>query len=113
MPRPGRYWPDTRHGNSPRPAHWDRRAACTSAPLQIFFPEGDAAAVHSATEEAKAYCRACPVTGRCQIESLERAEPYGVWGGLDEDERREILRAARARARQGAVDGPAPAAAAA
>ncbi|MFJ3274134.1 WhiB family transcriptional regulator [Streptomyces sp. NPDC086776] len=93
MPRPSRYWPD----NLPRPAHWDRTAACREADPVLFFPEGDDATIALLTQEAKGYCRTCPVSTRCQIDALERAEPFGVWGGLDERERRAILRSARKR----------------
>ena len=30
---------------------------------------------------AKAMCRRCPVQASCLADALERAEPWGVWGG--------------------------------
>ncbi|MEW2068458.1 WhiB family transcriptional regulator [Streptomyces sp. NPDC007346] len=92
MPRPGRYWPDTRHDVTPRPEHWDRAAACREheAP-QIFFPEGQAAEVLAMTAAAKAVCRTCPVVHPCLVDALERGERWGVWGGLDEDDRARLL----------------------
>ncbi|MEM8618165.1 MAG: WhiB family transcriptional regulator [Actinomycetota bacterium] len=30
---------------------------------------------------AKAMCRRCPLQASCLAEALERAEPWGVWGG--------------------------------
>ncbi len=32
-------------------------------------------------EQAKALCDSCPVRQRCLTAALERAEPWGVWGG--------------------------------
>ncbi|MFJ2882386.1 MULTISPECIES: WhiB family transcriptional regulator [unclassified Streptomyces] len=116
MSRPGRYWPDTRHNALPRPAHWSSRAACVGEDPRSFHPEGSETEVLHKTAYAKSVCRRCPVSGTCQIDALERAEPHGVWGGLDASERREILRRARARERarqQEAADASAPVPAAA
>lgn len=30
---------------------------------------------------AKAICRTCPLQASCLHDAIERAEPYGVWGG--------------------------------
>ncbi|MEE6273653.1 WhiB family transcriptional regulator [Georgenia wangjunii] len=32
-------------------------------------------------ERAKDLCRACPLRAECLAGALERAEPWGVWGG--------------------------------
>ena len=32
-------------------------------------------------ERAKALCAGCPVRRACLSDALERAEPWGVWGG--------------------------------
>jgi WhiB family transcriptional regulator, redox-sensing transcriptional regulator len=32
-------------------------------------------------ERAKTLCAACPVRRQCLTAALERAEPWGVWGG--------------------------------
>ena len=39
---------------------------------------------------AKAVCASCPVLAQCRAHALEVREPYGVWGGLTEDEREAI-----------------------
>ncbi len=36
---------------------------------------------------AKAVCARCPVIAECAAHALQVREPYGVWGGLTEDER--------------------------
>jgi hypothetical protein len=40
---------------------------------------------------AKAICSRCPQQESCLAGSLERRELYGVWGGLDEHQRRDVL----------------------
>jgi len=48
---------------------------CSSDP-DLWFAE------HPADlERAKTLCGGCPVRGRCLAEALQRAEPWGVWGG--------------------------------
>lgn len=32
-------------------------------------------------EQAKALCATCPIRERCLRAALDRAEPWGVWGG--------------------------------
>jgi WhiB family redox-sensing transcriptional regulator len=41
---------------------------------------------------AKAVCRRCIAIDKCLSRSLEHGETYGIWGGLNELERRQILR---------------------
>ncbi len=42
--------------------------------------------------QARALCRACPVQLSCLEYSLAVQEPHGIWGGLNELERRRLLR---------------------
>jgi hypothetical protein len=46
---------------------------------------------------AKAICAECPVRQRCFEGALARREPYGVWGGLTEDDREAIYATERRR----------------
>lgn len=87
MPRPGRHWPDTRHSELPRPAHWDRSAACRETDPDVFFPEGEEDEVLEKTAAARAVCNSCPVAHPCLVDALDRDERYGVWGGLDVPDR--------------------------
>jgi WhiB family redox-sensing transcriptional regulator len=49
---------------------------CRTHDPELWFAE------HSAqVEEAKALCRTCPLMAGCLAGALERAEPWGVWGG--------------------------------
>jgi len=42
------------------------------------------------TLRAKAVCAQCPVRSECLEWALETAQPHGVWGGLDEQEREHL-----------------------
>jgi len=46
---------------------------------------------------AKAICAACPVLAQCREHALKTREPYGVWGGMSEEDR-EAHYARQARA---------------
>jgi len=49
---------------------------------------------------ARALCQACPVQPACLEYSLAVQEPHGIWGGLNELERRRLLRKRAAEAQQ-------------
>ena len=70
------------------PGNWIREAACATADPDLFFPEDS----RSPATEAKEFCARCPVRPECLEYSLA-AEEFGVWGGLTEKERRNLLRA--------------------
>jgi WhiB family redox-sensing transcriptional regulator len=40
---------------------------------------------------AKLLCARCPVRGECLAYALRVREPLGIWGGLNESERRDLL----------------------
>lgn len=62
---------------------WRARAACRGTDPELFFPElgGNATA-------AKAVCAGCPVRAPCLAYAVSTPERHGVFGGLDERERR-------------------------
>jgi len=78
---------------------WQLLAACRGVDSSLFFhPEGERGAARSAREaSAKEVCMRCPVRAECAAHALQVREPYGVWGGLTEDEREELLGRARSR----------------
>ena len=41
---------------------------------------------------ARALCAACPVRAQCLDYALTVQEPHGIWGGMNEVERRRLLR---------------------
>ena len=53
---------------------------------------------------ARALCAACPVQVDCLDYALVVQEPHGIWGGLNELERRRLLRL-RAEQQAGASAG--------
>ena len=72
---------------------WQLLAACRGVDSSLFFhPEGERGAARSAREaSAKEVCMRCPVRSECAAHALTVREPYGVWGGLTEDEREELM----------------------
>lgn len=76
---------------------WQLRGACRGEDPAVFFhPEGERGPVRQAREAAaKAICATCPVLDACAAHALAVREPYGVWGGMSEDDREEIYRRER------------------
>jgi WhiB family redox-sensing transcriptional regulator len=70
---------------------WSSRAACLSAEPEQFFPVGGAAAADRESAAAKQVCARCDVLAQCREYALATRQPFGVWGGLDEEERRAIV----------------------
>ena len=66
---------------------WVRQAVCTQTDPDLFFSDSA-----SQIKQAKAICRRCPVREECLSHALETREEFGVWGGLDRDERRRLRR---------------------
>lgn len=75
------------------PLAWMAEARCKGA-TALMFPVRTLGQSGPTKEEeqAKAICRQCPVIGPCRTYALDTQEPYGVFGGLGEAERRRILR---------------------
>ena len=73
---------------------WQMRAACRGPHAEIFFPPArpERKDERSAREqEAKAICRTCRVQPACLEYALRIREPHGVWGGLSELERKQLI----------------------
>jgi len=73
---------------------WQVRAACRGPHAAAFFPPShterkeDKAARES---RAKAICGECRVRQQCLDYALRIREPHGIWGGLNEVERKALL----------------------
>jgi len=74
---------------------WITDAVCIGEDPELFFPVGSTPPALEQVERAKAICARCPVRPACLEWSLVTCQDAGVWGGLDEEERREIRRARR------------------
>lgn len=77
---------------------WQYKGACMGMDSATFFhPEGErGSSKRKRDSAAKAVCASCPVIESCRHHALSTHEPYGVWGGMTEEERRaEINRQAR------------------
>jgi WhiB family transcriptional regulator, redox-sensing transcriptional regulator len=75
---------------------WQFRAACRGEESALFF----APSYFERKEEkdgrearAKSICARCVVRPDCLEYALRIREPHGIWGGLNEYERRALLRA--------------------
>lgn len=72
---------------------WQEKSACRGMDSGVFYLEDNARGAKKAKliQEAKKICATCEVREQCLEYALEIQEPYGVWGGMSEEERRYIL----------------------
>jgi WhiB family transcriptional regulator, redox-sensing transcriptional regulator len=77
---------------------WQRWAACKGPLAELFFPPS----LPERKEEklaretsAKSICAECEVQRECLDYAIEIQEPHGIWGGLNEVERRMRLQRVR------------------
>lgn len=81
----------------PRPVasewEWQFQGACQTLPTEMFFhPDGERGPRRANREAAaKVICASCPVIAACRKHALAVQEPYGIWGGLSEDDRQVII----------------------
>lgn len=75
---------------------WQLRAACRGPESVLFFPptSPERRDDREAREQrAKAICRECAVRAPCLEYAMSIREPHGIWGGLNEAERRALVAA--------------------
>jgi len=72
---------------------WQFFGVCRDADPNLFFhPENERGyARQRRANSAKRFCLNCPVREECLEHALTMREPFGVWGGLSEDERHALL----------------------
>lgn len=72
---------------------WQRYGACRGMDSAMFYhPDGERNPSRARrTARAKEVCSRCPVLQVCREFALSTHEPFGVWGGLSETERRLII----------------------
>ena len=79
---------------------WRADAACHGANAESFFPPSH---FERKPEKdlregaARALCGRCPVRQQCLDYALLVEEPHGIWGGLNELERRRLIRQRQGR----------------
>jgi WhiB family redox-sensing transcriptional regulator len=74
---------------------WRHRAGCLDTDPELFFPTGTTGPAEQQIQDAKAICALCPVQGECLEWALDTNQDAGVWGGVDEVERRAMRRRQR------------------
>lgn len=72
---------------------WQIKAACRGPQAAVFFPPAHVERKDeklSREARAKAICAECLVRGDCLDYAIRIREPHGIWGGLNELERKQI-----------------------
>ena len=69
------------------PEPWMREAACIDTPTEMFFPGPG----KDKTKPARAMCAGCPVRLTCLDYAQRNKIEYGIYGGLNETERKALL----------------------
>jgi len=78
---------------------WRVNASCRQKNASYFFAPSTPESRQERRDRegaARELCRACPVQSPCLDYALAVQEPHGIWGGLNELERRRVLRRAAA-----------------
>jgi WhiB family transcriptional regulator, redox-sensing transcriptional regulator len=75
-------------------ADWRARAACVAEDPELFFPIGSGRHAEEQVTAAKQVCHRCPVVAQCRDFAVLNGCD-GVWGGLDDAERRLLRRRVR------------------
>lgn len=71
---------------------WQERGACREADPTLFFhPQNERGLARQRRDQsAKQVCADCSVRIECADYAIRSREPYGVWGGLTEEDREQI-----------------------
>lgn len=75
-----------RSANPEERSGWVSQALCQTLDPDELFVRG------AAQRRAAAICRRCPVMFQCAVEALDNKVEFGVWGGMTERQRREMLK---------------------
>jgi hypothetical protein len=75
----------------PSQGDWRDRGLCIGADPDTFFPSHGAPGT-----EAREICASCAVREDC-LEYATEADEFGIWGGLNQGERRSLERRQRRR----------------
>ncbi|MGV1004515.1 MAG: WhiB family transcriptional regulator [Candidatus Nanopelagicales bacterium] len=71
---------------------WQEVGACRGADQDLFFhPQNERGLARLRRDRAaKMVCATCPVRVECADYAIRAREPYGVWGGMTEEERERV-----------------------
>jgi WhiB family transcriptional regulator, redox-sensing transcriptional regulator len=72
---------------------WQEVGACRTGPATDFYPPMHPERKHerqARERRAKTVCASCPVRLQCLEHAVAADERYGIWGGLNQDERRHL-----------------------
>ncbi len=73
---------------------WQSKAACRGPHAVAFFPPSHSERKDekaSREARAKAICAGCHVREECLEYAIRIREPHGIWGGMNEVERKQLL----------------------
>jgi WhiB family transcriptional regulator, redox-sensing transcriptional regulator len=73
---------------------WQVKAACRGPQAAVFFPPSHFERKdekREREERAKGICATCSVREPCLDYAVKIREPHGIWGGLNELERKQLL----------------------
>ena len=73
---------------------WQRLAACKGPYSEMFFPPSTPERKEDKLARemnAKAICADCQVKRECLSYAVDIREPHGIWGGLNELERKSVM----------------------
>jgi hypothetical protein len=87
-----RLFPVVMPSPSPVLGNWNIRGLCIGEDPELFFPSHC-----DPGTEARKTCAACPVRNEC-LSYATAADEFGIWGGLDQQERRNLKRRQRRNA---------------
>lgn len=74
--------------------NWQLEALCRGNHAHLFFPPSTFERKDDRERRearAKAICAVCPVLQECSYYALTIREPFGIWGGMTEAERKEVF----------------------
>ena len=84
------HYTGTVPASSRRKTDWRLAAACRTEDPELFFPTGSEGGWKMVIAEAKRICSGCPVVNDCLRFAINENIQDGIFGGLTEEERREL-----------------------
>ncbi len=73
---------------------WQVDALCRGSHAHLFFPPSTFERKDDRERRemrAKAICKVCPVVDPCSQYALAIREPFGIWGGMTESDRKTLV----------------------